>query len=473
MKSEIRSLIFTLLVCLSCLGIYHVWHNRHILEIEDNFGRLISEKQNEALYNNARFRAPLDTDIFIEAADYARKAVVSIKAVQVKGNSIIKDKYTRTNGSGVIIASDGYIITNNHVIEDADIISVTLDDKREYEAEILGYDNATDLAVLKIDATGLDFLQFGDSNEVKVGEWVLAVGNPFKLQSSVTAGIVSAKARDINIFDRQGIESFIQTDAAINPGNSGGALINTGGYLVGINTAILSRSGKYEGFSFAIPSSIVKKVVNDIREYGAVQRAWLGITASDINMGKAESIGLKFIGGVMVDLVDKASAGQNAGLKSGDVITHINDRPTLTVSSFLETMAQFSPGDKVTIEYIRNSQSFNTQAELMNQLNSTDKIAVRTDKILTDLGFELRNLDTAEKSRLNTSGILVVSVLRESLIDSINMDPSYIITSANGQEITSVDAFIDFLKNTTGRVELKGFYENWPGEYPYVFSITN
>ena len=464
----------TVLLCFSCsiftLAVYHYWHKDQIIEIEENYSRLVSQDlQKSSQPVNKTFQI-MDSGLFVEAADHAKNAVVSIKAVQIKGNSWRKDKYSRSNGSGVIIDSEGYVVTNYHVVEDADILECTLEDKREFKAELIAFDRSTDIALLKIEASSLTYLEFGDSNQMQVGEWVLAVGNPFKLQSSVTAGIISAKARNLDIFNRQGIESFIQTDAAINPGNSGGALINTEGYLIGINTAILTYSGKYEGFSFAIPSSIVKKVVYDLRKYGAVQRAWLGVGVLDLDHDKARTLDLDFIGGAMIDLVEKEGSASEAGMRSGDVIVKINDKSTLSVAEFLETISQYSPGDKVTIDYYRDSKMYSTNATLKNQLNTTDYIAVRKDKVLRDLGFELRDLDSKEKSRLNTEGVMVVSVVRDSKIGDTNMDPNYIITSVNGVRVKNVDALIEELRTSSSRVELKGFYENWPGDYPYIFT---
>lgn len=458
----------SVLTCLVCLMVYHKITERQFVEIENDFARLVVKSESSKDNSLEDYARNLPRD-FIAPSAFALDAVVSIKAVSVKGNNWRNKKYTKSNGSGVIVSSNGYIITNYHVVEDADNIEATLENKREYACEIVGYDRSTDLALLKIDAAELRYLQFGDSDSLIVGEWVLAVGNPFKLQSSVTAGIVSAKARDINIFNRQGVESFIQTDAAINPGSSGGALINTKGELVGINTAILTYSGKYEGFSFAIPSSIVKKVINDIREYGAVQRAWLGVGINNVDDNIAQERGLIDVNGVYIDLVERDGAANEAGLKSGDIIVSIEGKTCNSTPEFLELMGQYSPGDKINIAYFRDERKKLTSAILRNQLNSTDYIAVRKDKVLTDLGFELRDLDTREKDRLNIEGIMVVSIISDSKIDKTNMDPSYIITHINKKPINSVTDFVNIIKEAEGRIKLEGLYENYPGEYPYEF----
>ncbi|MBT8233811.1 MAG: PDZ domain-containing protein [Saprospiraceae bacterium] len=470
MKETIRIVLIASVISMTLLFCYHLWHKETIIEIEDNYGKLVARAENSALRTKTFNPSSIPND-FVEPANMAKNAVVAIKAIQIKGNSYRKRKYKKTNGSGVILSSNGYIVTNYHVIEDADNIEALLENNREYNCKMVGYDQSTDLALLKINEEGLEYLEFGDSNLLQVGEWVLAVGNPFKLQSSVTAGIVSAKARNINIFNKQGIESFIQTDAAINQGNSGGALINTDGQLIGINTALLTVSGNYEGFSFAVPSSIVKKVVDDLREYGAVQRAWLGVGVLDINEKKANNLGLPFVGGTLVDLVEMEGAGKEAGLQSDDVILSINGKETMTRPQFLELISQHRPGDEILIEYFRKGKRKNTIATLKNQLNTTDYIAVRKDKVLVDVGFTLRDLDSKEKKRLSSDGALVVAILKDSKISRTNMDQDYIITSINNESVKNVDDVVNVLNSSDGRIEVKGFYEMWPGDYPYVFDL--
>ena len=470
-----KNILITVICCVISIYIYHKWYGHQTSTHEQNYARLVSTLMDK----EAKLRMPTDKvsslvlPNFVEAAAHASQAVVAIKAIQVKGNSWRKDKYSQSNGSGVLVDPTGVIVSNYHVVEDADIIQVKLEDRREFEASVIGYDRSTDLALLKIEASDLHSLQFGSSVDLQVGEWVLAVGNPFKLQSSVTAGIVSAKARNIDIFNQQGIESFIQTDAAINPGNSGGALINIRGELVGINTAILSYSGKYEGFSFAIPSSIVKKVVNDIRTYGAVQRAWLGVGLLEMTQERADKMNTSFVSGVIVDLVERDGAAREAGLRSGDILYSIDNETVKSVPEFMELISQYSPGDRIVIEYYRKGKVYATTAELKNQINATDYIAVRKDPLLTQLGFEVRDLDRSEVERLKTDGVLVVSIRKDSKIGRTNMDPSYIISHCNGRRIKSVDDLVSSLSELgKGRVELKGFYENWPGDYPYVFEIN-
>ncbi|MEQ8704390.1 MAG: trypsin-like peptidase domain-containing protein [Phaeodactylibacter sp.] len=291
-------------------------------------------------------------DNFINTSKLVTSAVVNINTLSASG-------YRVSSGSGVIIAKDGYIITNHHVIEDGATYEVTMYDKRKLEAELIGSDPTTDLALLKVDARGLKPVLYGDSDQVEVGQWVLAVGNPFNLSSTVTAGIVSAKARNINILrGSYSIESFIQTDAVVNPGNSGGALVNEQGELIGINTAIISESGGYEGYSFAIPSNLVRKVVRDIREFGEVQRAILGVGIAEVTGEIAQQQVLPGVAGVYINNVSKGSSAAEAGLREGDVVISINNVKTNSVPELQEQIALFRPGDKISLEFYRNGQKF-------------------------------------------------------------------------------------------------------------------
>ncbi len=275
-------------------------------------------------------------------------------------------------GSGVIISADGYIVTNNHVVENAQDITVTLNDKREFPATIVGTDPQTDLALVKIECDGLPTLTFGNSDQVRIGEWVLAVGNPFNLTSTVTAGIVSAKARNLDILgENTSIESFIQTDAAVNQGNSGGALVNASGELIGINSAIASHTGYYTGYSFAIPSNIARKVVGDLKEYGMVQRAVLAVTIQEVDNNVAQELNLSQVKGVCITSVADDGAAYRAGLQQYDVITSINGSEVNSVSELREVLAQYSPGDRVEVAYLRNGSSHKTPLTLLNSEGTT------------------------------------------------------------------------------------------------------
>jgi len=471
MKNGLLIIFCCILSSLISLKIYdHYKQDRIIQEDKTNYSKLVSDKELILSKDLKRLFTSSSPTNFISAASQSLPAVTSIRTITAGTGSAAPTRQTNSTGSGVVISNDGVIVTNYHVIENYEEIIVMLDDKREYKAKVLGTDSNTDLAILKIEAENLPFLVLGNSDSLRIGEWVLAIGNPFMLNSTVTAGIVSAKARRINILEsRMGIESFIQTDAAVNPGNSGGALVNTNGELLGINTAILSTTGKYEGFSFAIPSNLVSKVVYDIRQYGAVQRGWLGITISNIDDQKAEALRLAEVKGILVDNVSNNSAAADAGLANADVIIGVNGVATNTSPEFLEQIARYRPGDEVELTLIRNSKEITATAILRNQLNTTDFIAVRKDKDLTDLGFELRDMDSNEKSRLSKEGVVVVTIKESSKIDQTNMDPGFIITSINDVQVGNVDELLAELNKTSGRVYLEGYYENYPGKYPYTF----
>ena len=410
---------------------------------------------------------------FTSAAGVVTPAVVNIRAT-TENDFDLWGGYGGSTGSGVIISPDGYIVTNNHVVEDSDDLEITLFDKRKMVAKVIGTDPSTDLALLKITAErNFPFLQMGNSDSLLVGEWVLAVGNPFNLESTVTAGIISAKGRNINILeDDYSIESFIQTDAAVNPGNSGGALVNTNGELVGINTAIITRSGKYEGYSFAIPVNLAQKIIRDLKDFGVVQRGFLGIFPEEITEETAESLGLTSLNGAYVSRVNENSAAEDAGLETKDIIVGINGNDINSVPELQEQVARFRPGNTISIEFIRGGKKQKTEVTLKNKSNTTSLIGARDDDLLMRLGFELREMTDRERKELKIgSGVYVVSILRGSAIEKTQMDPGYIITKVNDKKVASVDEIITEFKNTKGTVMLEGFYENFPGEYYYAFKV--
>ena len=342
------------------------------------------------------------------------------------------------SGSGVIISPDGYIVTNNHVVGDADEIEVTLNDKRAFEARVVGRDLSTDIALIKIDADNLPIILFGNSDDLRVGEWVLAVGNPFNLTSTVTAGIVSAKARNINILDAEmKIEAFIQTDAAVNPGNSGGALVNTRGELVGINTAIASRTGSFAGYSFAVPSSIVSKVVADIREFGVVQRAILGVGIRDITSELAREKNLKTMHGAYVDTVFTGSSAERAGVQSGDVIVNVNGVRVNSSSELQEQIGRHRPGDKIFIEALRGNSTKRLQVELKNRQGNTEVITAQA--VVEILGARFKEVDRAVAEQLRlTHGVQVESVSRGKFQNQ-GIRQGYIILKINNQTIRTAE----------------------------------
>lgn len=411
---------------------------------------------------------------FTDAAEAVRSAVVNIRTMQGgKGFDLWgANSLGTSSGSGVIISTGGYIVTNNHVIENSDNIEVTLNDRREFEAKLIGTDPSTDLALLKIKGEDLPHLTFGNSDSLRIGEWVLAVGNPFNLESTVTAGIVSAKGRSIDILEGQDrIESFIQTDAAVNPGNSGGALVNTAGELIGINTAIITRSGRYEGYSFAVPANLARKVISDLRDYGQVQRGLLGVFIDEVNNSRAEELGLTSIEGVYITRVTPGGGADDAGLQQGDVIISINGIKTKTLPEMQEQVGRYRPGNTLEIEFIRKGKINKAKVTLKNKSNTTTLMSARNEKVLRELGFELRELTREERRRLDVDGIKVISIYRNSRIERTNMDPGFIITKIDDKRVTRVDDLIQRLESTSGKVMLEGIYENYPGEYYYAFPV--
>ncbi len=343
-------------------------------------------------------------------------------------------------GSGVIISEDGYIVTNNHVIDGADKLEVLFNDNSTYEARIIGTDEATDLALIKVDAKGLSPIVFGDSEAVKVGEWVLAVGNPFGFNSTVTAGIISAKARSLGQNGQKSglsIESFIQTDAALNPGNSGGALVNLRGELIGINSAIYSNTGSYSGFSFAIPTTIVKKIMTDLRQYGTVQRAMLGCTVADLDAKIAKEKDIKATkSGVLVVGVSDRSTAKEMGLKEDDVIVAVNGVDVHTRAELVEQVNKFRPGDSISITYIRDNQKYTKKGVLRNMQGNTD-ITKKGD--FSELGCAFMKLSAETKNNLGLSQGVQVQGIKNGAFRDAGVKDGFIITEINGSPVNSSD----------------------------------
>ncbi|HDR67866.1 MAG TPA: Do family serine endopeptidase [Bacteroidaceae bacterium] len=377
------------------------------------------------------------------------------------------------SGSGVIISSDGYIVTNNHVIDGADDIEVALHDNRVYKAKVIGTDSSTDLALIQIKEKDLSFIPFINSDKVEVGEWVLAVGNPFNLNSTVTAGIVSAKARNINILnDRSAIESFIQTDAAINTGNSGGALVNLQGGLIGINTAIASPTGAYSGYGFAIPSNIVSKVVEDLIEYGMVQRGYLGLMIRDVNGNLAKEKDLKVTEGVYVDSIAVNSAAGDAGVRAGDVIQEVNGVLTKSTGTLLEIIGRHRPGDEVRLKVNRNGKEVEYLVALRNLEGKTMLASKSNSEILDILGIQLEEIDKATARKLDIQGGLKITRLSDGKLKRYtDVKSGFIITKVDGKAVKSLEDFTKALEGKVGGILLEGVYENYPGAYYYAFGL--
>ena len=403
MKNKTKALFLTLCAALIALSILTINLYSSQKEIKRSIAnaemRLSTDNESTVPSVKANYMSYEDGDNFVDAAEKTVNTVVHIKTEVVsKGNSyydffgsLLEQLYggqmqmpnnvSVAYGSGVVISPDGYIVTNNHVVEGASKIEVTFNDKHKRTATIIGNDPSTDLALIKVEASDLEYLTFADSDEVKVGEWVLAVGNPFNLTSTVTAGIVSAKARNINILgDGSTIESFIQTDAAINPGNSGGALVDIDGNLIGINAAIASRTGSYEGYSFAIPSNIVKKVVEDFLQYGSLQRAYLGIIIAEITEELAEEKGITEMSGVYIVDVEEKGGAKAAGIKEDDILLSVNNIAVNSNSQLIGVIGQYRPGDKVKVKIQRKGEVIDKEVTLKN-LEGTEELHKEGEKL--------------------------------------------------------------------------------------------
>ncbi len=412
---------------------------------------------------------------FIKASKNSRSSVVYIKNISRTsyGRSWMDWFFNQggvgqaiiSSGSGVIYSSDGYIITNNHVINDADRIQVVVR-KKTYEAILVGTDPSSDIAVLKIDAKGLPSIRIGNSTGLQVGEWVLAVGNPFNLTSTVTAGIVSAKGRTLGIIRNENfpIESFIQTDAAINPGNSGGALVNLQGELVGINTALLSRTGSYAGYGFAVPSDIVSKVVDDIIQYGEVQKAFLGADVIDINSDIVERLQLDSYSGVVVSYVQKDGAAGMAGMQKGDILLKIDNRSIDNHGQYDEIISYHSPGDKVNIMFKRNNKTIIKTVVLTNKEGTTKLLKREIYKSRT-LGADMEKVSKVERDLLNIKNGVRILKVHNGLIRQMELEEGFIIVQINRIPIRDPETLTDILTKIRGRVQIEGVNKRGKREY--------
>lgn len=412
-----------------------------------------TEKERRMIEENARYTSMVPqsgVNDFTFAAELTVHAVVHVKTKATVSSSYSNPLYeffygpggnrqreVRGFGSGVIVSADGYIVTNNHVIEEADAVDVTLNDKRTFAAEVVGRDPSTDIALLKIKATGLPFIKFGNSDAIRLGEWVLAVGNPFNLTSTVTAGIVSARGRSLGLLDNQyRIESFIQTDAALNQGNSGGALVNTRGDLIGITTAIISPSGAYAGNSFAVPSSIVMKVYEDLKQFGEVQRGLLGVNITDVSAEIAKNENLKEIKGVYLTGVVDDGAAKAAGLAEKDVIIAINGQSVETTADLQEKVNRFRPGDKVEVTYLRKGRQDNKTVVLRNFEGGTGVLAPGAQSASL-YGATFAPVTSGEKQQYKiTNGVKVTSI-SDGRFRDLGLSKGTIIIDVNGQKVDS------------------------------------
>jgi serine protease Do len=468
MKRIAEVFLIALIGGIVSLGLYKAFEKKHFYNSSHPEGIPIRQVS----YNpSAAFNQP----DFEAAASLSVHAVVHIKSEFQKKSLVYDDFFEFFNfggrpqpreyttpylamGSGVIVSQDGYIVTNNHVVQDATDISITLNDKREYKATIVGTDPSTDLALIKIDEQALPFLTYGNSDEVKIGEWVLAVGNPFNLTSTVTAGIVSAKARNINILGSQGaIESFIQTDAAVNSGNSGGALVNTRGELIGINAAIASGTGYYTGYSFAIPVNIVKKVVGDFMKFGKIQRAYIGIYYREIDDQFAKDKGFSDLRGIYVDDVVEGGPSALAGLKSGDVIIRIDNIPVNGKAELMELIGQKNPGDKVAVVVNRDGKDYELALTLQGEESKV--VAEKSNKMIIQ-GATFEPLTVNEKTSLNIDYGFRITSLTNGKLKNAGISEGFILLSVDRKPVRTNQDLKEMLTNRQGGVLIEGIYPN-------------
>ncbi|MEP1088005.1 trypsin-like peptidase domain-containing protein [Algoriphagus sp.] len=451
-----------------------VWGSLNFNEAED-FPEFSTNNQTEvsfaSQYKPISTRTATDAPIsFVEASENSTESVVFIKNFSGTdptrysmfdyffGGGGAPSQQVST-GSGVIISDDGYIVTNNHVIDRAETIEV-VHKKRTYKAKLVGTDKNTDIAVLKIEGENLPAIKRGSSRDLRIGEWVLAVGNPFNLTSTVTAGIVSAKERQINILGGDfPLESFIQTDAPINPGNSGGALVNVNGELVGINTAILSRTGSYTGYGFAVPVDIALKVSNDLIQYGEVQKAIPGIEAVEITPELAEEMNIKTLDGVIVTHVIKDGAAERAGLQRSDVITKLGNQTITGKGSFEEALSYYYPGDQLSVNYLRNGTPKNASLQLQN-LEGGSGVIKREFYRSAILGARLEAVNTIEKDKFGVDYGIKLTSLTRGYLRELGLREGFIITQVNGDPAKDPNKVGAYLEKFSGRLLLEGVATN-------------
>ena len=420
---------------------------------------------------------------FTAAAGATVDAVVHVKIrsqYSVAENPIYNFLFGRPNyqqqempvvasGSGVIISRDGYIVTNNHVVEGADALEVTLDDNRTFTAKVIGADPTTDIALIKIDGDDFPFIPWGNSDNLKVGEWVLAIGNPFNLASTVTAGIVSAKARDINIINKStAIEAFIQTDAAVNPGNSGGALVNVSGELVGVITAIASPTGSFSGYSFAVPERIARKIVSDLMEYGTVQRAYIGISINEVTSETAQKNGVTSLKGVYVSSVTDGGAADEAGIKTGDIILKVNDVEVNKVSELQEQIGRYRPGQQISVTVLHGDRKRTLNLTLRNIDGGT---SLQTQgESMEIFGANVRSISQQTASNMRIRGGVEITSLADGKFKQAGIKEGFIITSVNRRPMRTADELKAVLSNSKGGIYIEGVYPNGKVAY-YAFGI--
>ncbi len=487
MKQSLKFLGIAIAGGLIALGINTLVEEKPNQTMETKFMHEADVQQVQAVNFVSTMGTSIGAELdFTEAADKSLHAVVFILSEFSKKSSVYDEYFSpndffsrgqpnviRASGSGVILSSDGYIVTNNHVVQEASKVTITLNDKREYIATIVGTDPSTDLALLKIDEKELPFLLFGNSDEVKVGEWVLAVGNPFNLTSTVTAGIISAKARNINILGSQtSIESFLQTDAAVNPGNSGGALVNTKGQLIGINAAIASKNGSFIGYSFAIPVTIVKKVVSDLKEFGKIKRAYIGVTIQNIDSKLSKELKQAEIKGVFIPGIIHGGAAEKAGIKPRSIVTKIDGMEVNSGSELLEKVGMHRPGDKIIV----TTESVEGEAEdhevvLTDLYGNAHVKSNNTEAAVTHkIGAKLSSIDSKVKQELKINNGVEVIEITEGLFQDAGIRKGFIILKIDQSRIEKPSDVESILKQKKGGVLIEGIYPSGAKAF-YGFGI--
>ena len=473
MKGTIKTIGIAFLGGAMALGGYSLLpQEKKIISIEKESAisfvqpvNIVADGQGNALDFKLAANNSLNSVVHINTETKRRKLSEEEMLFQQFYGSGNANRSQRGSGSGVIISKDGYIVTNNHVVENADYIKVILNDNREYKATVIGTDPSTDMAVLKIEESDLSPIVIGNSDEVEVGEWVLAVGNPFNLTSTVTAGIVSAKGRSINIMQNNSennifpIESFIQTDAAVNPGNSGGALVNAKGELIGINTAIASRTGSYSGYSFAVPVNIMKKVTTDMIKYGIVQRGFIGVGIQEMNQDLADKLEIGNTEGVFVNGLAEGGAAEEAGIRKGDVILKINSESIKSVPQLQEQVGRFNPGDKINVLVVRNGNEKSIPVTLRNHDGNTKMVEKPKNDNLLGSSFVIPS--ETEMKRLRIANGVKIEKLGKGKLQKIGIKKGFIITRVDKQKVNSVEGLKKQLKKAEKEgVLIEGIYPN-------------
>ncbi|MEZ4907562.1 MAG: trypsin-like peptidase domain-containing protein [Saprospiraceae bacterium] len=443
----IISIVVAIVTSLITISIMSKKYNKSIINYYSN-----PVKGKQVSYQNSDYN--IGNESFSKIVKKIQPSTVFIQSKTINNFGVAKLE----TGTGIILTPDGYIVTNAHVINDSEEITVRNYIGQEYKGEIVGIDNYSDIAVIKVNMENSQFIFIQNSNTIEVGDLTLVFGNPMNLQNSVSHGIISAKNRNLNILGSEGIESFIQTDALATSGNSGGPLININGEMIGMVTAINIDEKESKSFTFAIPSNIVRKIAFDLINYHTVNRAWMGLNVRNNEINK----------GIVIERVIPDSPASLAELQTGDLIYQVDTIEIENVPQFQAIIAEKSPGESIYMLISRDNKTLNKKIVLKNHLNTDEFISIRKDKILLDYGFELRDLTTKEMVEYNTNGVLVTSVIKNSLVDNSNIEPGYIIEKINGMKISNVEKILEVLNSNPTTLEIIGIYKNYPGKFPYI-----